>query len=377
MNRLHNQQLVVSGDLVMSSLNFNGSTTQTVTLPPPLPKVPFTQNGSAQGGTTSFIPSLHYALPVSDRWVLGLSLASPFGLNINYGIDSMLRYSANSANVKIYDVSPSFGFKVTDNFSVGAGVDFEYFDGKFDLTGGTPGLNLLRKIPASASDTLSHNTSTGWGYGWHAGLLYQFTEGTRVGLAYRSQVTFSPEGSSTFSGPLAGPTGSISNNNHQLKVTTPPITTLSAYHDFNPQWAIDGSVNYTQWNVFNNVLTLSNVLTPLPSNVSYPQSFHNTSRFAVGGQYHPVPKWIFRSAVAYDQSPMVNYHNTLQVDGDRIGVAIGAHYQATKAIGIDGGYTHLFIKDISVNTPSVSDAQTATPNGNVTSHADILGLQLT
>lgn len=48
--------------------------------------------------------------------------------------------------------------------------------------------------------------------------------------------------------------------------------------------------------------------------------------------------------------------NVRLLDGDRIGLAIGTHYQPTKAIGLDFGYTHLFIKNVAVNiiTPTGS-----------------------
>jgi long-chain fatty acid transport protein len=57
---------------------------------------------------------------------------------------------------------------------------------------------------------------------------------------------------------------------------------------------------------------------------------------------------------------------------------MGGHYQATKTIGIDLGWMHLFINEATVNPPAqITGAQETTTNGKVNGGADVYGAQLT
>lgn len=391
--RLRNRQLVVSGDVVNTDFKFNGTATWSSTLPPPFGPPPFTQVGNdVQGGHANFIPAFHYAAPMCDRLVLGFSVGAPFGLDTNYAPNGALRYAATETNLQTYDFSPSFGFKVNEHFSFGAGFDAVHLIATFNSMAGIPSL------PPSPMflDTQSSNTASGWGYGWHAGLLFQFCPGTRVGLAYRSQLNFALHGTSTFIGPLAAvaqgepPTernATLVSDNLRSSATLPPATTFSIYHDINRCWAVDGSVVYTQWDKFNDILTLRNVqavtigplgnFIPVKIDVSIPQHFSNTWRVALGAVYHPVKPFLIRFAVGYDQTPTNNTDRNIRLpDGDRYAVAVGAHYQISRPIGIDVGWTHLFIDNVRVDNTAIEGIQAATVHGRFVSHADLVGAQI-
>jgi len=386
-----NQQIVLSENAIITDIQFKGTETWRSTDPMVPSGYSSTQSGVAQGGGTKFVPAFHYVTPLSDRWAFGFSVLSPYGLVTNYGTDSVLRYSGTDTELKTIDLSPSIAFKATDKFSVGAGIDAEHLDATFNGVVGAP-----PSAPAGspgALDTRSLNDGSAWGYGWHAGLLYQFTPSTRVGLAYHSQIRFDVNGTSKLEGPLVNELqgGVIKRHDLHTNITLPPFTELSAYHDFNQQWSVDGSLIYTQWSDFNDVLHIQNVqgvqtvqtptgsiLTYQPVTVSVPMHFRNTWRVAVGANYHPTAKWILRAGAGYDESPVENTYRGVRLpDANRYAVALGAHYQAIKTVGIDVGWTHLFIQNTRVNFNAVSGAQVANSTGTYSNHADIIGAQLT
>lgn len=394
-----NQQLVLSETAIITNIEYRGSArwnTNNSQVPLPLVHPGFspTETGTAQGGGTNFVPAFHYVSPLSENWAFGFSLAAPFGLETNYGNSSVVRYSATKTELETIDLSPSLAFKATNNFSVGAGVDIEHLDATFNGVAGAPYVANAEGLSNSALDTQSINEGSGWGVGWHAGLLYQFNPATRVGLTYHSQVRFALDGNSKLTGPLANQgsvtsPGVVRNNNLHADITLPPSTELSAYHDFNQQWSIDGSIMYTQWSKFNNELRIQNVqgiaqasaISPLTYpqiTVGLPNDFRNTWRFAIGANYHPIPKWIFRVGTGYDESPVRDQYRGVRLpDGDRYALALGAHYQALKTLGFDVGWTHLFIKNVNVNLNSTTGTQVANVTGSYKSSADIIGAQLT
>jgi len=67
-------------------------------------------------------------------------------------------------------------------------------------------------------------------------------------------------------------------------------------------------------------------------------------------------------------------------DENRYAVGLGGHYQASKTIGLDLGWTHLFVRQATIQPPLLSlqlgDEQVTTV-GYSNGGADIVGLQLT
>ncbi|NNM59242.1 MAG: transporter [Legionellales bacterium] len=399
---LDHQQLVLAADAIDAGIEFSGNVQNYVLFNTPTGQVPLSgsnQYGTTEGGGISVIPSFHYALPIGDKVVAALSLVVPFGLESNYPQDSVLRYSATDSRIADIDLTPSIGVKITNKFSVGAGLDFQHIAATFDQVVGLGNVGPIAGLPED-TDTLSENDASDWALGWHAGVLYQFTPATRVGLAYHSKTTFDLDGTSEFKGPLAsvatgGASDEIKSNNATTEFTLPATTSLSIYHDVNARWAVMGTINYTDWSVFNNI-PLQNVAaaeqataaelfsgsppfvptTTLDANV--PQNFHNTWRIATGVNYRMTDYWMWRLGFGIDQDPTSDEDRNVRLpDGDRYDVAVGAHYQATKTLGFDAGWTHLFIADGVVNSGQTVGQQFTYVNGTTDNTANIYGLQLT
>lgn len=390
LTRIHHHQFMASVDGIVTNQRFTGTNTWTSPL---LPGFAYQQTvDGLQGGKSSCIPAIAYASPLfCNRLAFGLSIGAPFGLETDYDPDSVLRYSATYSQLQTIDISPSIGLKLNRHLSIGAGFDPVYFNTTLNSVAGLPIIPTNRTL----FDTASKNEATGWGYGWHAGVLYEFTPATRVGLAYHSQISSNLSGKSRLIGPLAGTSllppqfTEVETTATTADITLPPFTTLSAYHDINCQWAVDGSVVYTQWDRFNKNVVLHNVqgtiinpltggLTPQLIDVTIPQNFHNTWRFALGAIYHPIPMLALRAGVGYDQTPTDDTDRSVRLpDGDRYAIAVGAHYQPFKQMGLDVGWTHLFIRNAHVGSSVVTGQQISTATGDYKSSADLFGAQVT
>lgn len=400
---LDQQQLVISADAIDAGIEFTGNVQNYVLFNTPtgqqVPLQGSNEYGSAQGGGLSLIPSFHYAIPLSDRVVAALSLVVPFGLESSYDDDSVVRYSATDSRIADIDLTPSIGVKITNKFSVGAGLDFQHIDAELDQVVGLGDVGPIAGLPEN-TDTLSENDASDWSLGWHAGVLYQFTPATRVGLAYHSKTSFDLNGTSTFEGPLAtvatgGVSDEIKSNNATTQITLPATTSLSIYHDVNARWAVMGTINYTDWSVFNDIplqnlaaaqqattaelLSGSPVFVPTTSlEANVPQNFHNTWRLATGVNFRMTDYWMWRLGFGIDQDPTTAQDRNVRLpDADRYNVAVGAHYQATKKMGFDAGWTHLFIADGIINSGQTVGQQFTYVNGTSDNTANIYGLQMT
>lgn len=402
--RFQNQQVVVSAAGIMADFKYKGSvgvsertgvfdgTDLT------FPVVTYTFNSvTAQGGTFNVVPNLHYVAPISDWIGFGFSVDVPFGLKTSYGRSTPLRYAATLTSINVVDISPSLGFKITDKASLGVGFDVQRGYAEFNSVAGLidPTISLTVPPPPkevlTAYDTDSTNKANDTGYGFRLGFMYEFTPCTRVGLSYHSQVVHHFSGSSKFIGPI----NDIFNNDEPIvssrattNVKLPPYTTLSVFNKITPNWALMATTSFTQWNTIQylNLKQFAGLADtgeiPEPSNnieVNIPHKYHNSWNLALGTNYYPTDTIILRGGIGYDQSPVPNAYRNVQLpDGDRYAIALGGHFQATKTIGLDVGWSHIFFNEVKVNPPpQVNGAEMISTNGHVNGSADVLSGQVT
>jgi long-chain fatty acid transport protein len=406
MTLLNNPQFVVSGTWIDVDIDANVSkaTSTIFTANPQLGPI---INGSTavtgandmQPGGSAVVPSMHFVYPFDHKWALGFGINAPFGLETNYTNNSPVRYLATDSKVTTVDISPSIAYQVLPQFSLGLGVDSQYIKATFDQA---------IPSPTGASDGAFTNEGENWGWGWHAGALYQITCDTRVGLDYHSQVKHNiTGGKALLTADLSTPPIFIFPAN-PLKVgvpgtftatlTLPDYWDLSIYHAFDPQWAVLGSIDYTHWSTIQalNVNYSGALRTDAVqlATAQLPFNFRNTWRAALGLNYKPAPKWTLRTGVAYDESPVPNATSrTLRLpDSNRFWLATGVQYIINRAFTLDAGYSHLFVKDSSMNSTQQFNVITSLPifalnnvpvsltqnaMGNFKSSVNEVGVQLT
>jgi long-chain fatty acid transport protein len=244
--------------------------------------------------------------------------------------------------------------------------------------------NLVATVFFPAFDTDGYATATSNAIGYHLGALYQFSEETRIGIGYQSKVIHHMSGNSKFIGPLANDLagGEQYSGDYSTNVNLPATTTLSLFHTLNTQVDIMGSITYTQWSIFKEVVmqNVAGIEDGESSNnitVVTPENYRNTWNYSVGGNLHINPQVFLRAGVGYDQSPTNNVDRDVQLpDADRVAVALGGHYQATKSLGFDLGWTHFFQVNPSINNVEVVGDQVTTTSGSVNANADVYGLQM-
>lgn len=397
---IKNKEVVLGGVGVFPSSKLNGYSVFTTTGLPNYVET-FT---SVNNKVNALVPSLHYAQPFTENTTWGLSITSPWGLSTDLGTNSPVRYQATFTEIITTNVSPQFGAKLTDNLSLGAGLDVQFARVKFNRMLGLP--TIFQATVPSIVDSLSYNKGESYGVGFHVGALGMFNENhTRVGLNYQSQVKHNFHGSSQLTGKLASPLLTLASPFSVLvaadpsstyrtvglysnPIDFPDIVTLSAYQDVNETIALLGSVVYTNWDTIQNI-QLNNVsafsvaantsVSQVRVNSFSPQNWKGTWRFAAGANYHVNPDLMLRVGGGYEATPTNNIDRDVRLpDADRWALSVGAHYQAISSVAVDVGYTHLF----GASNPTINrfdpigttSSYTVIASGKV--HGDLVGAQL-
>jgi Long-chain fatty acid transport protein len=147
----------------------------------------------------------------------GIAVTAPFGLRSEYEEDWVGRYHALHSGVTNINVSPSVAYRVNDRLSVGGGVQVGYVKARL-----TQAIDLSA---AGQGDGLATVKGDDIGYGFDLGALYEFTKTTRVGVNWRSQMSYTLEGDARYDVPafIAALRPDLRNIGATADLTTPDM----------------------------------------------------------------------------------------------------------------------------------------------------------
>jgi long-chain fatty acid transport protein len=381
---------------------------------------PLGGTGGDAGGT-AIVPNLYGSIAANDQWHFGIGINAPFGLKTEYDNGWLGRYQALKSEIKTINVNPAVGWRVTKDFWLGAGANYQHFQAELtnnvNYTGALAqgyaqaaagGLIPAAAIPSligatSGLDSFAKITGDDSAWGWNVGAMYSFNGDPdydngagRIGLAYRSKLKYNVVGSVTFTNPtpptLTGPlapfnpvvvgTANAINQTRlysggvTLDVTMPDSASLSYFQRLNDKFDLLGDITWTGWSSIQELRIKradGSTLSVLPEN------FKDTWRFAAGIDYQYTEKIVLRAGVAYDQTPVNDTDRSARLpDSDRTWLTAGARFKLSPSTNIDVAGAYIFVKDGSINNAGnpASVAGNGLINGTYNNYVWILSGQM-
>jgi long-chain fatty acid transport protein len=366
--RLQGHEAIAAVHIVLPSAKFEnqGSTHILQAFPP---NTPLTGGNGDDGGVTGYIPNLYYSYSGLNGWSFGLGINAPFALSTKYEDATWVgRYHALESKLHSVNINPSVAYSIpyemVHQMSIGLGVSAQWMEatlsnaidfGTLDVSGAfEPG------VPAGAlgltpqqDDGFTELKGDSWGYGFNIGVLVEFTERSRAGLHYRSQIKHDVKGDAKFEtpdelAPVKEATGFFTDCEVTSEVKFPDTFSASVYHDISEEWAIMADVTWTHWSLFEELrFTFAN---GQPDGYTT-EKWEDTWRLAVGWTFRPTSEWSARAGFAYDPTPIPDaLHRTPRIPGnDRYWLSLGGGYQVSERFRADIGYAHLFISDPEID----------------------------
>lgn len=315
-----------------------------------------TAAGTANGGSndgdmvpTTGVPMGYYVKPLDEKVAFGVGVYVPFGLATEYENGFQGRYFADKSYVRVITVQPTLSYRFNDKLSVGFGPTFNHIEGELSSS-------LTNPLSPGANDGKVKVKGDDTAVGFNAGVLYEFTPQTRVGVTYRSRVKYELEGDTRVSGPGAAIGSSAGKYDASLDVTTPESVDMSFTHELNDAWTLYAGSTWTRWSRFKELRIQNEGVrgafaapTALGTIVEE-QNWHDTWAHAVGLSYKVNPQWVLRTGVAIDQTPTNNTDRSPRTPtGDRKIFSLGAGWSPTQDMTIDVAYSYLKEDEVEVN----------------------------
>ena len=290
MTRLEGSQLLGSGQIDYGNLEFSSGSGTSRDLGSDDGGKAFGSDGWFLGGGGFFSYS------VSPDLKLGIAMTGNFGSPIKYDDDWVGRYYAQEGTLFGLSFTPAIAYKVTDKLSLGGSVNAMY-----GIYKNTVAINNVDPKYGDGQLKMDDNT---WGWGLNLGLLYEFTEGTRVGFTWNSQVDLDFSSQAQFSNLAPGLNAALSkkgltNSTIDVGIAVPQQLMGSIFSQVSDRWAVLGSIGWQQWSKFGQVqLGIQNTLDP--TSVTQNLDFKDTWHFAAGAQYRISNPWLLNFGIAYD-----------------------------------------------------------------------------
>ena len=375
MSRLEGTQVTGVLNVVIPKGEYTNTKTTTIT------GKPVTGGNGGSFGQTTAVPHLYATYQVNDKVNVGVGVFVPFGSHTDYEAGWVGRYQALESKIETINVNPSISYKVNDTVALGAGVSVQYINGQISKA---LDLGTATRNPAffgnSAFDGKSEVKGNDIGYGFNLGALFNISQDTRVGMAYRSKIKHTLDGDLTFTVPSAlqstvGKSAALQNRDATLAVETPESFSINGFHQFNPEWAMTADYTWTGHSRFDEI----RIKSPGNADSVTVTRWRDTSRYSVGGIYTPNQTWTFRAGLAYDQSPEANDAERIASipDSDRIWYALGARYNIDKNNAIDLAAIYVHLKSSTINRKALdpTEASGGSMNGNYSVNSVTLGMQ--
>jgi len=296
--------------------------------------------------STTFLPSGSIIRPINDEFTFAFTVLG-FGYSDDFG-DWPGQYFIESYDSLSISAYPSIAYRVNDQWSVAASLALTYAS----FTQERAVSNIL---DPGFEDGSSELDTDGLDVGFGLSTLYEFSDRTRLGLVYNSEIDPTQEGKAKFRGLGPNTENALAQSGFlgadvEVKSTTPQSIVAGLYHEFPNDHAL---VFDAAWLDVSN-FELSEYYfdgNQLAANEAQWQDV-----WAMSGSYSwPVSdRWMLSAGAMYVSSMVEDEDRTFMLRMDEIwGLGFAAEWQWTDKRRIDLNLSYLTIGDAPTKSPEL------------------------
>jgi len=300
-------------------------------------------------------------------------------LSSEYEQDWIGRYHALTSKMTILELAPNMAYRFNAQWSVGAALVGRHVDATLsnavDFGAVAAAYHVPGAIPGT-QDGVAEVKGQRWGLGYKLGVLFEPRQDLRLGVDYHSAIDYRLRGTVRYQGVPTALAAAFKDGGAIPMANQPATAALGAAWDAAPGLTLQAEAARTFWSHFQEIRIAFD--TGQADSVTQ-EKWQDSWFFSLGLTWHPTQAWTLRTGAALDQTPTPDTYRTPRIpDAQRAWASLGAGYAFSRAFSVDLGYSHLFVKDSSLDlkaAPGSPDFFRGNLAGTFHNKVDILALQ--
>ena len=264
------------------------------------------------------LPHFQLAVPLGWDFTFGLGVVPEWGLGSQYPDSWVGNWNSKQTDVQGFVLNPNLAYKVTDKWSIGAGLRFLYFN--FEQW----------SQPQAAANGVKYGTLKNWmkgdngfsDFGFQVGTSYKVFDNFAVGLMYKSPIDVHVRGRTRTSVygvnvPIAASVvekAALANNGRAAADLQVPQSIAFGFNwDITDTVHLGAMVSWTEWSCMDK-LTFR-----LPGgNKPVNMDWEDTWRFSIAPSWDFAEDWTAMCSYVFDSDPTVpSQESTMLPPGNR------------------------------------------------------------
>jgi len=269
---------------------------------------------------------------LGKRFSVGLALTTPYGYHTKWPGTWEGRSVVQESKLETYFVQPTVGIKLNDNFS--AGVGFVYAFGKY----------TQRRALGQYDDPGAQvqYSGTGGGVGLNVGLFGRTGDNLAFGISYRSGVKLNlKNGTATAAGvPSHDAALYPASTRFSTEFNLPSTLSVGIADRITPKLLLTFDFALTGWSTLDSVAFALDASGGAPARrLTTARRYEDALAFRIGAEYQATPKLAVQGGLHYDETPIRDeYINPEFIDANRLGASAGLSYQLAAHLALEAAY---------------------------------------
>jgi len=327
-----------------------------------LPSNTYTLAGPVSGESEEeniVIPNFHYVSNAMGNFRWGVSLTAPGGLTKRWKTPFQ-KASAEEFTLKIVELSPSFSYKLAENFSVGGGIRIIYSEGI--VKSNSADASAINPLVPSASRDLEGDTIE---FGYNLALAYKPTSDINVAVTYRSKVDLNEEGEATIA---AAPFGTLYKGPASVEVPLPAALNLAISKTWENKYTLEFNYERTYWSSYETLdfeyTGAGSAFVPPAFDNPINKGWEDTNTFRLGATAVLDDKFTLMAGFAIDETPAPTETLGFELpDSDSKVYSMGFRYQQSNSISWGVAFVYSDKEELTLQRGAHEDPRSVLNNG--------------
>ena len=299
--------------------------------------VPFGHDETVDAGLF-WLPHFQIVFPLPYDFTFGLCGDAEYGLGTKYSDSAPTAWSATETTVQGYVLNPNLAYKITDKWSVGAGLRWLFFDFEQYKNLGVMNYHL---------DGNNRFES----FGWQVGTKYDILDNLSVGIVYKSPIDVNVRGDTDAKAKVNDPTvvgmSRAMTAGANAEMTLPQSVTAGINWDVVKTWHLGFAVSWMEWSEFD---TLLFNVKPQPNPVRL--DWNDTWRASIGSAWDFAEDWTWMISYTFDMDCALekDQTSTMLPPAHRNILATGFVWNVWRNLDLALSYSCIFMDGGSMDT---------------------------